>query len=36
MALTSWTPTGSLAKITQFTMGAIDRTNPASNLIPAR
>jgi hypothetical protein len=29
MALTSWTPTGSLAKITQFTMGAIDRTNPA-------
>jgi len=35
MALTSWTPTGSLAKITQFTMGAIDRSNPASNLIPA-
>jgi len=35
MALTSWTPTGTLAKITQFTMGAIDRTNPASNLIPA-
>ncbi len=35
MALTSWTPTGSLAKITQFTMGAIDRTNPASNLLPA-
>src|SRR5580698_8507147 len=35
MALTSWTPTGALAKITQFTMGAIDRTNPASNLIPA-
>jgi OPT family oligopeptide transporter len=35
MALTSWTPTGSLAKITQFTMGAIDPTNPASNLIPA-
>jgi len=35
MALTSWTPTGSLAKITQFSMGAIDRTNPASNLIPA-
>ena len=28
MALTSWTPTGSLSKITQFTMGAIDRTNP--------
>jgi len=35
MALTSWTPTGSMSKITQFTMGAIDRTNPASNLIPA-
>jgi len=35
MALTSWTPTGSLSKITQFTMGAIDRTNPASNLIRA-
>jgi uncharacterized oligopeptide transporter (OPT) family protein len=35
MALTSWTPTGSLSKITQFTMGAIDRTDPASNLIPA-
>jgi uncharacterized oligopeptide transporter (OPT) family protein len=35
MALTSWTPTGALAKITQFSMGAIDRTNPASNLIPA-
>lgn len=35
MALTSWTPTGSLSKITQFAMGAIDRTNPASNLIPA-
>ena len=35
MALTSWTPTGSLSKITQFSMGAIDRTNPASNLIPA-
>ncbi len=35
MALTSWTPTGSLSKITQFTMGAIDRVNPASNLIPA-
>ena len=26
MALTSWTPTGALSKITQFTMGAIDRT----------
>ncbi|MDC8784427.1 OPT family oligopeptide transporter [Roseateles koreensis] len=35
MALTSWTPTGALAKITQFTMGAIDRSNPASNLLPA-
>jgi uncharacterized oligopeptide transporter (OPT) family protein len=35
MALTSWTPTGSMAKITQFTMGAIDRSNPASNLLPA-
>jgi uncharacterized oligopeptide transporter (OPT) family protein len=35
MALTSWTPTGALAKITQFSMGAIDRANPASNLIPA-
>lgn len=35
MALTSWTPTGSLSKITQFSMGAIDRANPASNLMPA-
>jgi len=35
MALTSWTPTGSLSKITQFTMGALDRTNPGSNLLPA-
>ncbi len=33
MALTSWTPTSSLSKITQFTIGAIDRMNPASNLI---
>ena len=33
MALTSWTPTSSLSKITQFTIGAFDRTNPASNLI---
>jgi uncharacterized oligopeptide transporter (OPT) family protein len=33
MALTSWTPTGSLAKITQFTIGAIDRSNPATNLM---
>ncbi len=35
MALTSWTPTGSLSKITQFTFGAIDRTNPATNLTTA-
>jgi uncharacterized oligopeptide transporter (OPT) family protein len=35
MALTSWTPTGALSKITQFSMGAIDHTNPASNLLPA-
>jgi uncharacterized oligopeptide transporter (OPT) family protein len=35
MALTSWTPTGALSKITQFSMGAIDRVNPASNLLPA-
>lgn len=35
MALTSWTPTGALSKITQFSMGAIDRSNPAANLIPA-
>ncbi|MBI3286149.1 MAG: OPT/YSL family transporter [Burkholderiales bacterium] len=35
MALTSWTPTGALAKITQFSIGAIDRSNPASNLLPA-
>jgi uncharacterized oligopeptide transporter (OPT) family protein len=35
MALTSWTPTGALSKITQFSMGAIDHSNPASNLIPA-
>jgi len=35
MALTSWTPTGSLSKITQFTMGALDRSNPGSNLLPA-
>lgn len=35
MALTSWTPTGSLSKITQFTFGAIDRANPATNLMTA-
>ncbi len=33
MALTSWTPTGALSKITQFTIGAIDRANPATNLM---
>ncbi len=32
MALTSWTPTGPLSKVTQFSMGALDRTNPATNL----
>ncbi|MDO8702812.1 MAG: OPT family oligopeptide transporter [Undibacterium sp.] len=35
MALTSWVPQGALAKITQFSVGAVDHTNPASNLIPA-
>jgi len=35
MALTSWVPTGAMSKITQFTMGAIDRANPVSNLMPA-
>ena len=35
MALTSWTPTGSLSKITQFTFGAIERGNPAVNLMTA-
>jgi uncharacterized oligopeptide transporter (OPT) family protein len=35
VALTSWAPTGATSKITQFTMGALDRSNPASNLIPA-
>jgi uncharacterized oligopeptide transporter (OPT) family protein len=35
MALTSWTPTGALSKITQFSIGAMDRSNPASNLLPA-
>ena len=33
--LTSTTPTGSLSKITQFTFGALDRANPATNLITA-
>jgi uncharacterized oligopeptide transporter (OPT) family protein len=32
MGLTSWTPQGAMAKITQFTVGAIDRTNPGTNL----
>lgn len=35
MALTSWTPTGALSKITQFTFGAIQPTNPATNLMTA-
>ena len=35
MALTSWAPTGSMSKISQFTMGALDRSNPGSNLLPA-
>ena len=34
MALTSWTPTGALSKITQFSMGAIDRANPATQPDP--
>ena len=35
IALTSWVPTSGLAKITQFAIGGLDRSNPASNLIPA-
>jgi uncharacterized oligopeptide transporter (OPT) family protein len=35
MALTSWTPTGALAKIPQFTFGMINRTNPGVNLMTA-
>jgi uncharacterized oligopeptide transporter (OPT) family protein len=35
MGMTSWTPTGALSKITQFTFGALDRTNPATNLMTA-
>jgi uncharacterized oligopeptide transporter (OPT) family protein len=35
MALTSWTPTGALAKIPQFTFGVMDRTNPGVNLMTA-
>jgi len=34
-ALTSTTPTGSLSKITQFTFGAIQPTNAATNLMTA-
>jgi len=34
-ALTSTTPTGSLSKITQFTFGALDKTNPGTNLMTA-
>ncbi len=33
MALTSWTSTSTMAKITQFTLGAVDRANPATNLM---
>lgn len=33
--LTSTTPTGALSKITQFSFGALDRANPATNLITA-
>jgi len=35
MALTSWVPQGALAKITQFSVGAVDRTNPGTNLSAA-
>jgi uncharacterized oligopeptide transporter (OPT) family protein len=35
MALTSWMPLGAVAKITQFSVGVVDRSNPASNLLPA-
>ncbi len=35
MALTSWMPIGAVAKITQFSVGMVDRVNPASNLLPA-
>lgn len=35
MALTSWTPTGALAKIPQFTFGMIDRHTPGINLMTA-
>jgi len=33
MALTSWTSTSVMAKITQFSLGAVDRSNPATNLM---
>jgi uncharacterized oligopeptide transporter (OPT) family protein len=35
MALTSWMPLGAVAKVTQFSIGVVDRANPASNLLPA-
>ena len=35
MALTSWMPLGAVAKVTQFSVGMVDRVNPASNLLPA-
>jgi len=35
MALTSWMPLGAVSKITQFSVGMVDRVNPASNLLPA-
>jgi uncharacterized oligopeptide transporter (OPT) family protein len=35
MALTSWTPTGALSKIPQFTFGMLNRTNPGVNLMTA-
>jgi len=35
MALTSWMPLGAVAKVTQFSIGMVDRVNPASNLLPA-
>jgi len=34
-ALTSTTPTGSLSKITQFTFGSLQPTNPGTNLMTA-
>jgi len=35
MALTSWMPLSAVAKVTQFSVGMVDRANPASNLLPA-